>query len=72
MFPGPGGYKIEWAPGAQHFDLANAPPGHLVIPFGKCGKVPKAEGGVPTPTTIFHARVEEEGGASSSSSMPTQ
>ena len=31
-FPGPGGYKIEWSPGAKLLPLEPAPSGHLVIP----------------------------------------
>jgi hypothetical protein len=32
VFPGPGGYKIEWSPGSRHLEMVQAPSGHLVIP----------------------------------------
>jgi hypothetical protein len=30
-FPGPGGYRIVWEPGALHLPLSKAPSGHLCI-----------------------------------------
>ena len=32
VFPGEGGYKIQWEAGAQVMDLERAPSGHLVLP----------------------------------------
>ena len=32
VFPGPGGYKIEWSPGTKLLPMVSAPSGHLVIP----------------------------------------
>ena len=46
-FPGKGGYSIEWAPGATHFDLVAAPSGHLLIPVDDYEKVPPPTGGLP-------------------------
>ena len=31
VFPGPGGYKIEWSPGTKIMDPKSAPSGHLVF-----------------------------------------
>ena len=31
VFPGPGGYKIEWSPGSKRLPLMSAPSGHLVV-----------------------------------------
>ena len=30
-FPGPGGYEVNWAPGAIHIPLTPAPSGHLCV-----------------------------------------
>ena len=30
-FPGPGGYTVNWAPGAVHLPLSKAPSGHLCV-----------------------------------------
>ena len=35
IFPGPGGYKIEWSPGSRLLPMKPAPSGHLVIPCDK-------------------------------------
>ena len=35
VFPGPGGYKIEWSPGTKRLHMVPAPSGHLVIPCDK-------------------------------------
>ena len=32
VFPGPGGYKIEWSPGTKILPMIPAPSGHLVVP----------------------------------------
>jgi hypothetical protein len=39
VFPGPGGYKIEWSPGSQLLPMMPAPSGHLVIPCDKYAEV---------------------------------
>eukprot|EP00974_Lingulodinium_polyedra_P120480 11175184-Lingulodinium_polyedra.AAC.1 len=42
VFPGPGGYKIEWAPGAKILPMTSAPSEHLVVPcdhYDKASKV---------------------------------
>jgi hypothetical protein len=59
-FPGPGGYKIEWSPGTQHFPLTCAPSGHLVIPLGDFKKIKRAAGGVAVEQTTFHARAQDD------------
>ena len=46
VFPGPGGYKIEWSPGSKLLPMESAPSGHLVIPcdyYNESGSVPPAE-----------------------------
>ena len=35
VFPGPGGYKIEWSPGTKRLPMISAPSGHLVVPCDK-------------------------------------
>ena len=53
-FPGPGGYKIEFAPGATRIKLEKAPSGHLVIPCDGFDKVDsKKSGGVPDEKFCF-------------------
>ena len=32
VFPGPGGYKIEWSPGTKLLPMIPAPSGHMVVP----------------------------------------
>jgi len=59
-FPGPGGYKIEWGPGSEHFDLETAPSGHLVIPCDSFAEVSTFQGGLPPPTMTMHANPVEE------------
>jgi hypothetical protein len=58
-FPGPGGYKIEWSPGTEHFPLTAAPSGHLVIPLSDFKSVPPAVGGIKKEGIAFHARAED-------------
>ena len=53
-FPGPGGYSIQWMPGAQHFPLVPAPSGHLVLPCGEYQKI-QQQGGLQRTATTFHA-----------------
>ena len=56
--PGPGGYKVEWAPGARHFNLQKAPSGHLVIPMQEFSRVQQAARtgtSVSQQHVVFHA-----------------
>ena len=39
VFPGPGGYKIEWSPGTKRLPMVPAPSGHLVIPCDKYDEI---------------------------------
>ena len=32
VFPGPGGYKIQWSPGTKRLNMTLSPSGHYVIP----------------------------------------
>ena len=41
VFPGPGGYKIEWSPGSLLLPMVPSPSGHLVIPCDKYAEVDK-------------------------------
>ena len=43
VFPGPGGYKIQWSPGTKRLPMVPAPSGHLVIPCDKYGEVNTAK-----------------------------
>ena len=45
-FPGPGGYRIDWAPGAIHMPLERALSGHLMAPLTAYNKLPKQQGGI--------------------------
>ena len=42
VFPGPGGYKIEWSPGTKRLPMCDAPSGHLVIPCDMYAEVTEA------------------------------
>ena len=57
-FPGPGGYSINWAPGAVHMPLQRAMSGHLMAPLTAYDKLPKTGGvkqeGVPTLHAVVH------------------
>jgi len=44
-FPGPGGYRIDWAPGAVHMPLERALSGHLMAPLTAYNKLPQ-QGGI--------------------------
>ena len=58
-FPGPGGYKIEWMPGAVHIPLQRAQSGHLMAPLDAYDLIDKNQGGVSdVPTATLHAVVE--------------
>ena len=52
-FPGPGGYKIVWEPGALHMPLVKAPPGHLCLELDHYDKLSTTTGGVPDKSTII-------------------
>ena len=52
--PGPGGYKIEWAPGAIHIPLTPAMSSHLMIPCDKYKDV-RHKGGLPAKEISLHA-----------------
>ena len=43
VFPGPGGYKIEWSPGTKLLPMHSAPSGHMLIPCGKFQDVSKSK-----------------------------
>lgn len=43
VFPGPGGYKIEWSPGTKMLPMKNAPSGHLVVLCDEFEKLPKSK-----------------------------
>ena len=45
-FPGPGGYKIDWAPGAIHLPLTKAPSGHLCVITDRYDELESQTGGV--------------------------
>ena len=64
LFPGPGGYKIDWSLGTLHVPLKTAPSGHLIMPCGEFDKV-HSPSGLPHPSTTFHATAN-----SSSSTSP--
>ena len=38
VFPGPGGYRIEWSPGTKRLPMTSAPSGHLVVPCDRYDK----------------------------------
>ena len=73
-FPGPGGYEINWAPGATHIQLESAPSGHYVIPVDAYDRIPPKAQGLPPKMEIFAASVaspfEARQTPSSSSSQP--
>ena len=66
-FPGPGGYKIEWSPGAIHFKLEKAPSGHLVMPCDAFDRVRPTRGGVQGDQLMLHTA---EPGSSSNDARP--
>ncbi len=59
-FPGPGGYKIEWAPGAIRLPLQQAPSGHLVLVTDAFGNL-QSSGGIAPPSLSLLAKLENEG-----------
>ena len=64
-FPGPGGYKIVWEPGALHMPLVKAPSGHLCLELDHYDKVSTATGGVPDKSTIILYSGRNNGDAAS-------
>ena len=58
-FPGPGGYTIQWAPGARHLPLESAPSGHLMIPCAEFAKVQKTSG-LQNSSVTFHATSNDQ------------
>ena len=44
IFPGAGGYKIEWSPGTKVLPMTPAPSGHLVIQCDHYEKITKTHG----------------------------
>ena len=39
VFPGPGGYRIEWSLGTKRLPMVPAPSGHLAIPCDNFAEV---------------------------------
>ena len=54
-FPGPGGYTINWAPGAMHIPLHPTHSGHLAVPLGAYDEVKASSGGVERQPVVLHA-----------------
>ena len=54
-YPGQGGYKIEWSPGARRYKLDRAPSGHLILPCDSFLGLNVQKGGVVEPPTTWHA-----------------
>jgi hypothetical protein len=52
--PGPGGYTVEWSPGAVRYKLERAPSGHLTLPCDAFAKVQANQGGVNDPVVTFY------------------
>lgn len=67
VFPGPGGYRIEWSPGTKRLPMIAAPSGHLVIPCDKFAEVDKH---TTDPMTLWtdHTRGKPEVSSSSGDS----
>ena len=62
-FPGPGGYKLEFAPGAIRMPLERASSGHLMLPLAEYDKLPKA-GGIQKEDSVLtlHALQQDDPG----------
>ena len=58
-FPGPGGYKIEWAPGAVTVPLETARSGHPMMPIGEFSRLSKKKGGLSEDSMTFHAAAQQ-------------
>ena len=67
-FPGPGGYRIEWAPGALHMPLTKAQSGHLCLELDHYDKIQQSSGGVPARERVLYSG---QSAADSSSSTTT-
>ena len=72
-FPGPGGYKIVWEPGALHMPLIKAPSGHLCIELDHYDKIPTSSGGVPDKSNriLYSGQTSSDSALSPSDSSPT-
>ncbi len=67
-FPGPGGYKIIWEPGALHMPLTKAASGHLCLELDHYDKLPtNTTGGIQERNT----RILYSGQSSADSSTST-
>ena len=53
-FPGPGGYQVEWSPGARRYKLEHATSGHLILPCDSFTKVANNKGGFEELKTTFY------------------
>ena len=69
-FPGPDGYRIQWAPGARRYKLERAPSGHLILPCDAFIQGVEPGGGVNTPSTQWRVRHADEDNKVFSSSGP--
>ena len=61
--PGPGGYKIEWMPGAIRIPMEIAPSGHPVIP---CDNFKNGSSSADDMGITLHANLSGSGASSSS------
>ena len=59
-FPGPGGYRIVWEPGAIHLPLTKAPSGHLCVELDHFDQI-ATEDGVETKQVTLLSRVGSSG-----------
>jgi hypothetical protein len=57
-FPGPGGYKVVWEPGAIHLPLVRAPSGHLCVVFDRYAEVDSSVGGIPQKEVTLLAELD--------------
>ena len=60
-FPGPGGYTINWAPGAVRIPLQDAMSKHAMIPCARFDQVASKsqQGGLPAKKMTFHATAQD-------------
>ena len=58
-FPGPGGYRIVWEPGALHLPLSKAPSGHLCIEVDHFESL-RPEAGLPARQVTLLSRAGNE------------
>ena len=65
--PGPGGYKIEWAPGAVHIPLVPAMSSHLMLPCDYYNQVNKNTA-LPRKNITLHATPAIVSGSQSAAS----